>query len=99
MLDLDAPPLLDDFIGVRLKLCHRRQIRWYGVRGPHFGMNYAVERPAELLNGSETRKAVFAVTEAQYVFRHHYTSIPRSVRNVCLKSARLTYPFTTLSLR
>ena len=46
MLNVDAPPLLDDFIGVRLKLYHWRQVSRYRISGPHFGVNYAVERPA-----------------------------------------------------
>ena len=58
MLDLDAPPLLDDFIGARLKLHHRRYVCGDGVGSPHLGVDDTVERPAQLLNGSQTGQRV-----------------------------------------
>ena len=44
VFDLDAVPLLDDLVGFRLELHHRREVGVYGVGCPHLCVNNAVER-------------------------------------------------------
>jgi len=43
MFDLDAVPLLDDLVGFRLELHHRREVSVYGVGCPHLSVDDAVE--------------------------------------------------------
>lgn len=44
MFDLDAVPLLNDLVGFRLELHHRREVGVYRVGCPHLCVNDAVER-------------------------------------------------------
>ena len=59
VLHLNSPPLLDDLVGMGLKLHHRRQISWDGIGGPNLRMDNAVKRPAQLLNCAQAGYRVF----------------------------------------
>ena len=58
VLHLDSPPLLDDLVGLGLKLHHRRQVGRDGVCGPNFGMHDPVKWPSKFLNRSQTSQRI-----------------------------------------
>lgn len=61
MLDLDSPPLPDDGVRFYLKFHHWRQVCGDGIGSPYLGVNDAIQRPAQLLNGTQASQAVLAV--------------------------------------
>ena len=44
VFNLDTPPLLNDLVGFRFELHHRRWVGWYIVCRPNLAVNNAVKR-------------------------------------------------------
>ena len=82
MLNLKTPSLLDDCIGFRLKLDHRRQVGLYRIGCPHFGVDNAVKWKPKLFDCPQTSKAVFAVGQAQDSLLSVCTSVYHTLTSI-----------------
>lgn len=54
MLNLDAPPLLDDLIRLGFELYHGWQVGRDGIGGPNLGVDDPIKRPTKLFYGTQT---------------------------------------------
>ena len=70
MFHLDTPTLLDDLVGLGLKLDHRWRVSGNVIGSPHFGVNDTVQRPTKLFNGEQTRQTVFTIAEGKNILGH-----------------------------
>jgi hypothetical protein len=50
---LNAPPLLDDLIGLSFELNHRREVSLNGISSPYLSVNNTIKRPTKFFNGSQ----------------------------------------------
>lgn len=58
MFHLDSQPLLDDLVGLGLKLHHRRYVSGDGVSSPDLRVDDAVKGPAQLLDCAQAGKRI-----------------------------------------